>query len=271
MISALAEAGAVLERERLPRRRDDVRRVPARRAPRRRRPAAAHATDRGVPRRPRLPARGADHAVRGDVRPALVPRGGRARRHDDRALRRPRARRLLHHRRRPASGWRPAQGPRGLADPVGQLVGRVRSAAPRAAVRRGGLRAPRARGAAAAVRRSPARHPQAFGHLLAALDFYLAPVREVAIVGDRRRASWCAWSAARTARTWCSPAASDGVPLLEGRDPDRRARRRLRVRALRLPGAGDDGRGARGRARGSAIHGAARVRPSGQSPYRTGR
>ena len=28
------------------------------------------------------------------------------------------------------------------------------------------------------------RHPQAFGHLLAAADFYLAPVHEVAIVGD---------------------------------------------------------------------------------------
>ena len=32
--------------------------------------------------------------------------------------------------------------------------------------------------------RLAARHPQAFGHLLQAADFYLAPVREVAVVGS---------------------------------------------------------------------------------------
>ena len=49
---------------------------------------------------------------------------------------------------------RAAQGPRGLADPLRQLGGCVRSAAARAPVRRGQVRAPRARGLAPAV---PAR------------------------------------------------------------------------------------------------------------------
>ena len=75
----------------------------------------------------------------------------RARRRDHRALRRPRARRLLHHRRRPRAARRAAQGPRGLADPVGQLGRRVRPAAARAALGRGQVRAPRAGRAAAAL------------------------------------------------------------------------------------------------------------------------
>ena len=71
-----------------------------------------------LPRGPRVPARGAADAVRGDVRPALVRRGARARRRDPRPLRRPRARRLLLHGRRPRGADRPPQGPRGHADPV---------------------------------------------------------------------------------------------------------------------------------------------------------
>ncbi len=39
-------------------------------------------------------------------------------------------------------------------------------------------------GAAAPARGSPPEHPQAFGHLLQALDFRLAQVKEVALVGD---------------------------------------------------------------------------------------
>jgi uncharacterized protein YyaL (SSP411 family) len=62
------------------------------------------------------------------------------------------------------------------------------------------------------------RHPQAFGHLLQAIDFYLAPVREVAIVGPGREALL------RAVRSQFRPhmvlAAGDGaVPLLEGREP----------------------------------------------------
>jgi uncharacterized protein YyaL (SSP411 family) len=64
------------------------------------------------------------------------------------------------------------------------------------------------------------RHPFAFGHLLRAADFYLAPVREVAIVGTG------ADSLLRVVRSEYRPhlvLAGDGkdggVPLLEGRQP----------------------------------------------------
>ena len=49
------------------------------------------------------------------------------------------------------------------------------------------------------------KHPQAFGHLLQALDFHLAPVKEVALVGDEHE-PWSAWCAARSGRTWWWPA-----------------------------------------------------------------
>ena len=73
-------------------------------------------------RGPRLPARGADRALRGDVRPALVRRGARARRHDPRALLRRRERRLLLDRRRPRAADHAPQGHRGQPDP-GRPVG----------------------------------------------------------------------------------------------------------------------------------------------------
>jgi uncharacterized protein YyaL (SSP411 family) len=62
------------------------------------------------------------------------------------------------------------------------------------------------------------RHPQAFGHLLRAIDFYLSPVREVAIVGPDADALL------QTVRSQFRPhivlAGGDGdVPLLEGREP----------------------------------------------------
>ena len=95
MIGALAEAGAVLER-------DDYL-AAARRAAAfvldemrsERRPPAAHLQRRRgeaqrLPRGPRVPARGVADALRGDLRGALVSCCARARRHDDRALRRPR-------------------------------------------------------------------------------------------------------------------------------------------------------------------------------------
>jgi uncharacterized protein len=66
------------------------------------------------------------------------------------------------------------------------------------------------------------RHPTAFGHLLRAIDFYLAPVREVAIVGSGAQAT----ELVRTVRSAYRPhlvlaagADADGVPLLEGREP----------------------------------------------------
>jgi uncharacterized protein YyaL (SSP411 family) len=66
-----------------------------------------------------------------------------------------------------------------------------------------------------------ARHPQAFGHLLQAIAFYLAPVREVAIVGPGSEAD----ALLRVVRGAFRPfvvlagGAANGVPLLEGREP----------------------------------------------------
>src|SRR5947209_4590481 len=66
-----------------------------------------------------------------------------------------------------------------------------------------------------------ARHPQAFGHLLRAADFYLAPVKEVAIVGPQPEAD----ELLRVVRDAYRPhlvlatGRADGVPLLEGREP----------------------------------------------------
>jgi uncharacterized protein YyaL (SSP411 family) len=73
-----------------------------------------------------------------------------------------------------------------------------------------------------------ARHPQAFGHLLAAADFYLAPVNEVAIVGpDPEPLVRIVRGTFRphvvVAVRDAAPAAGDrpscGVPLLEDREP----------------------------------------------------
>ncbi|HEX4717448.1 MAG TPA: thioredoxin domain-containing protein [Thermoleophilaceae bacterium] len=64
-----------------------------------------------------------------------------------------------------------------------------------------------------------ARQPQAFAHLLQAIDFYFAPVKEVAIVGPDPD------PLARTVRARFRPhlvlagGDPDGVPLLEGRTP----------------------------------------------------
>jgi uncharacterized protein YyaL (SSP411 family) len=62
------------------------------------------------------------------------------------------------------------------------------------------------------------QHPQAFGHLLSAIDFALADVREVALVGDERG------PLEQVVRAQFRPhlvlaGGADGVPLLEGREP----------------------------------------------------
>ncbi len=62
-------------------------------------------------------------------------------------------------------------------------------------------------------------HPHGFGHVLQAIDFYLAPIREVAIVGDAGDGE----ELARVVRGQYRPhviyagGTADGVPLLEGR------------------------------------------------------
>ncbi len=65
------------------------------------------------------------------------------------------------------------------------------------------------------------RHPQAFGHLLQAADFYLAPVREVALVGpaDELPEFIRAVRGEYRPHVVLAGGAADGVPLLEGRDP----------------------------------------------------
>ncbi len=63
------------------------------------------------------------------------------------------------------------------------------------------------------------RHPQAFGHLLGAADFYLAPVREVAIVGEDKDALLGVVRAAFRPHIVLAGGSGNGVPLLEGRDP----------------------------------------------------
>ena len=63
------------------------------------------------------------------------------------------------------------------------------------------------------------KHPQAFAHLLQAVDFHFAPVKEVAIVGPDR------FPLERVVRGRFRPhlvlagGERDGVPLLEGREP----------------------------------------------------
>jgi uncharacterized protein len=63
------------------------------------------------------------------------------------------------------------------------------------------------------------RHPHAFGHLLQAADFYLAPVREVAIVGPSPEALLRVVRSKFRPHMVLAGGAPDGVPLLEGREP----------------------------------------------------
>jgi hypothetical protein len=63
------------------------------------------------------------------------------------------------------------------------------------------------------------RHPNAFAHLLQALDFHLSPVREVALVGDDREALERVVRGAFRPHVVLAGGESDGVPLLAGREP----------------------------------------------------
>src|SRR3954469_8086323 len=63
------------------------------------------------------------------------------------------------------------------------------------------------------------RHPQAFGHLLQALDFHFARVKEVALVGDDTAPLERVVRAAFRPHLVLAGGASDGVPLLQGREP----------------------------------------------------
>ena len=63
------------------------------------------------------------------------------------------------------------------------------------------------------------RHPQAFGHLLRAADFYLAPVREVAIVGADAAPLLEVVRGAYRPHLVLAGGSGDGVPLLKDRAP----------------------------------------------------
>ena len=82
------------------------------------------------------------------------------------------------------------------------------------------------------------QHPTAFGHLLQALDFHLAPVKEVAIVGPAPEPLERVVRGAFRPHLVVAGGPADGVPLLAGPRAGRRPRGRLRLRALRLPAAG---------------------------------
>ncbi len=88
------------------------------------------------------------------------------------------------------------------------------------------------------------RHPQAFGHLLQALDFHLSQVKEVALVGESHELERVVRGAFRP-HLVLAGGAPDGVPLLADRADRRRPPRRVRLRALRLQGARDRAGGAR--------------------------
>jgi uncharacterized protein len=62
------------------------------------------------------------------------------------------------------------------------------------------------------------RHPHGFGHVLQAVDFYLAPVREVAIAGESAELAQVVRGAYRP-HVVLAGGAPDGVPLLQGRGP----------------------------------------------------
>jgi uncharacterized protein YyaL (SSP411 family) len=64
-----------------------------------------------------------------------------------------------------------------------------------------------------------AQHPLAFAHLLQALDFHLAAVKEVALVGDDLGPLSRAVRARFRPHVVVAGGPADGVPLLEGREP----------------------------------------------------
>jgi uncharacterized protein YyaL (SSP411 family) len=63
------------------------------------------------------------------------------------------------------------------------------------------------------------RHPQAFAHLLQAMDFHLAPVKEVALVGEPTGALEAVVRGEFRPHLVLAGGREDGVPLLAGREP----------------------------------------------------
>ena len=63
------------------------------------------------------------------------------------------------------------------------------------------------------------KHPQAFGHLLQALDFHLAAVKEVALVGGELDPLERVVREAFRPHLVLAGGEPHGVPLLQGREP----------------------------------------------------
>ena len=210
MVAALADAGAALGRAPLPGRGACVRAVHPHDAARRATAACCAPTPavrRGSTRTSRTTRSCSRHFWRSSKRPARSAgpaRGESARGHDHRALRRPRARRLLLDRERRRSADRAPQGPRGHPDPRRVPRAPRRAAAP-AELTGSDEYERQALGALALVRDIAPRHPTAFGHALQAMHWHLAPMRPIA----------------------CPlPAARSSPPTFRARDASLRARER---------------------------------------------
>ena len=211
MIAALADAGAALGRDGLPRRRPRVRGLPARAHARRRGPAAAHLQGRPrvaerLPRGPRLPVEALLVLYEATLRDALVRRGAATRRRHRAAVPRRRRRRLLRHGLATTRRWSCDRAASRTTRSLGQLVGRVRAAATRAFTgdrayerpARGGIPPPApGRGAPSAGVRPPAA-----GDALPLLHAARGRARG-RVHSTRSRASV---RRALPARRWCWPA-----------------------------------------------------------------
>ena len=94
------------------------------------------------------------------------------------------------------------------------------------------------------------RHPSAFGHALNAADLALGPVVEIAIVGHHGRSAsktdprggWPGTFRTQCSRSAPAPREQSGVPLLRDKPAPRRASHRVRVRTIRMSGAGGGAR-----------------------------
>ena len=130
---------------------------------------------------------------------------------------RSRARRLLPRPDRRRELVARTKGSRRQPDPVRQLDARARAAPARPDLGRRRARAPRRVRAPARRRRCSARAPGAFGWTLCALDLWLSPPREIAIVGPAESAVARAALAPFAPNTVAAFGPADGVPLLEGK------------------------------------------------------
>ena len=149
-------------------------------------------------------------------RAALAARGAAARASRRRAVRRRRARRLLPRARRTARSCRADEGPRRQPAAVRELDARARAAPAGAALGRRRARAARRLGLRL-VAPALARAPGAFAWALCALDLYLAPPRELAVVGAVDSPVAQAALGRFEPRTVAAVGPSDDVPLLAGK------------------------------------------------------